>query len=144
MVAAAAGSGADACVGISASTAAGAAVSDEAKAGPRERGEDEISAAGSARRDGPAEGVRAEGVGAEGVQWACAACTFLKSTLLPSCEVCDATRTTHPPPSPNVRKRAGPSAGKETKQAKAQHNRQADRTNPSIRTFFPRYSDGAH
>lgn len=162
VVAAAAGRGADVCVGISASTAAGAAASDEARAGPRERGEDGISAEGSARRDGPAEGVRAEGVGAEGVQWACAACTFLNSALLPSCEMCDATRTTNPPPSPNAgaaapavrrsatgspRKRAAPSApGKETKQAKAPHNRQAvvDRTNPSIRNFFPRYNGDVH
>ena len=88
---------------------------------------------------------------AEGVQWACAACTFLNSALLPRCELCDAARTTIPPPSPNAgaaglamrrgatgspRKRARPSAGKETKQAKAAHNRQVDRTNPSIRNFF--------
>ena len=96
---------------------------------------------------------------AEGVQWACAACTFLNSALLPCCELCDATRTTHPPPSPQAdtvalgaqlgratgspRKRAaGPSVGKETKQAKAPQ-RQAGRTNPSIRTFFSRCSDGA-
>ena len=103
--------------------------------------EDGVSAAGSGGRDGPAEGVGAEGVGAEGVQWACAACTFLNSALLPRCELCDAARTTDPPPSPNAgaaspRKRARPSAGKETKQAKAAHNRQVDRTNPSIRDFF--------
>ena len=96
---------------------------------------------------------------AEGVQWACAACTFLNSALLPCCELCDATRTTHPPPSPQAgtvalgaqrggatgspRKRAaGPSVGKETKQAKAPQ-READRTHPSIRTFFSRCSDGA-
>ena len=161
VAAAAARSDADACLGISVSTAAGAAASDEARAG-REWGEDGISAAGSGRRDGPAEGVGAEGVGAEGVQWACAVCTFLNSALLPSCEMCDATRTTNPPPSPNAgaagpavrrsatgspRKRAGPSApGKETKQAKAPHNRQAvvDRTHPSIRNFFPRYNDDVH
>ena len=70
---------------------------------------------------------------AEGVQWACAACTFLNSALLPCCELCDATRTTDPRPSPQAgavalgarrggptispRKRAGPSVGKEAKQA---------------------------
>ena len=126
-------------------TAAGAAASGEPVLGRGGR-EDGVSAAGSGRRDGPAEGVGAEGVGAEGVgaegeQWACAACTFLNSALLPHCELCDAARTTDPPPSPNAgaaspRKRARPSAGKETKQAKAAHNRQVDRTNPSIRDFF--------
>jgi hypothetical protein len=95
---------------------------------------------------------------AEGVQWACAACTFLNSALLPCCELCDATRTTDPRPSPQAgavalgarrggptsspRKRAGPSVGKEAKQAKTPQ-RQADRTNPSIRTFYSRCSDGA-
>ena len=116
-------------------TAAGAAASGEPVLGRGGR-EDGVSAAGSGGRDGPAEGV-----GAEGVQWACAACTFLNSALLPRCELCDAARTTDPPPSPNAgaaspRKRARPSAGKETKQAKAAHNRQVDRTNPSIRDFF--------
>ena len=65
----------------------------------------------------------------------------LNSALLSRCELCDAARTTDPPPSPNAdaaspRKRARPSAGKETKQAKAAHHRQVDRTNPSIRDFF--------
>jgi alkylated DNA repair dioxygenase AlkB len=160
VVAAATGSDADVCLGISVSSAAGAAASDKARAG-REWGEDGVSAAGSGRCDGPAEGVGAEGEGAEGVQWACAECTFLNSALLLSCEMCDVTRTTNPPPSPNAgaaglavrrgataspRKRAGPSAGKETKQAKAPHNRQAvvDRTNPSIRNFFTRYNGDAH
>ena len=138
-------------------TAAGAAASGEPVLGRGGR-EDGVSAAGSGGRDGPAEGVGAEGVGAEGVQWACAACTFLNSALLPRCELCDAARTTNPPPSPQAgavalgarrgratgspRKRVGPSVGKETKQAKAAH-RQADRTNPSIRSFFSRCSDGA-
>ena len=143
-------------------TAAGAAASGEPVLGRGGR-EDGVSAAGSDGRDGPAEGVGAEGVGAEGVgaegvQWACAACTFLNSALLPRCELCDAARTTNPPPSPQAgavalgarrgratgspRKRVGPSVGKETKQAKAAH-RQADRTNPSIRSFFSRCNDGA-
>jgi alkylated DNA repair dioxygenase AlkB len=162
-----AAAGRDACLGARVSstastlTAAGAAASGEPMLGRGGR-EDGVSAAGSGRRDGPAEGVGAEGVGAEGVgaegegaegvQLACAACTFLNSALLPRCELCDAARTTNPPPSPNAgaaglamrrgatgspRKRARPSAGKETKQAaKAAHNRQVDRTNPSIRNFF--------
>ena len=121
-------------------TAAGAAASGEPVLGRRGR-EDGVSTAACGRRDGPAEGVGAEGVEAEGVQWACAACTFLNSALLSRCEVCEAARTANPPPPPHAgaaspRKRARPSAGKETKQAKAAQNRQVDRTNPSIRDFF--------
>ena len=134
------GGGADSCLDIGAGTAARVATSSE-------------GGFGGEGLHGPAEGV-----GAEGVQWACAACTFLNSALLPRCELCDAARTTNPPPSPQAgavalgarrgratgspRKRVGPSVGKETKQAKAAH-RQADRTNPSIRSFFSRCSDGA-
>ena len=130
---------ADSCLDVGAGTVAGVAPSAEDGFG-----------------GGGVEGHRGL---AEGVQWACAACTFLNSALLPCCELCDATRTTRPPPSPQAgtaalgaqrggatgspRKRAaGPSVGKETKQAKAPQ-RQADRTNPSIRTFFSWCSDGA-
>ena len=137
-VAAARGGDADSCLDIGAGTVAGVATSDK----------DGFGGGGVEGHRGPAEGL----------QWACAACTFLNSALLPCCELCDATRTTDPPPSPQAgavalgtrrggatgspRKRAGPSVGKETKQAKAPQ-RQADRTNPSIRTFFSRCSDGA-
>ena len=49
-------------------------------------------------RDPPAPNVLGrEGVRAEGVQWACATCTYLNNALLPCCELCDATRTTDPP-----------------------------------------------
>ena len=133
------GGDADSCLDIGAGTVAGVATSDTDSCG-----------------GGGVEGHR--GPAAEGLQWACAACTFLNSALLPCCELCDATRTTDPPPSPQAgavalgtrrggatgspRKRAGASVGKETKQAKPPQ-RQADRTNPSIRTFFSRCSDGA-
>ena len=136
------GSDAEVRVETGASTAADAATSDAAL--ERGWGEDRAGGVGFDGRDGPTEGK----------QWACSACTFLNSALLPCCEVCDASRATNLPPSPQVdaaalasrrggttdnpRKRAGPSTGKETKQVK-----QADRTNPSIRTCFSRCSDNA-
>ena len=134
---------------ISKSMVASATTSNEAGVGGG-RGEGDVKAARIGRRDGPAEGA----------SWACAACTFLNSALLPCCELCDATRTANPPPSSHAgtaalgvrrgatgsqRKRAGPSIGKETKQAKPPHaGRQADHTNPSIRTFFSLCGEGGN